>query len=912
MKFDLEKELLNWKKKLSTSSAFESGDIIEYEIHLRDHIEQLIEDGFSEEEAFKKAVNNFGKTNTLAKEMTEVIKSPQKIRRMNHKIELSIISLLPNYLKTTTRNLLRNKFYALINVVSISLGIVVCSLILQYYFFETNQDQFHDRADDIYRVVVESYNNVGSLSFTTALNFPGTVEALNEEATSVESAVSLTGAGTIFRKDNNVIQENSLFYVSGSSVFDVFTIEIIYGDHTDLDLPATMFISDSLSNRYFGNRNPVGENIELIDVIGEWQEFEVRGVYKSIPELSHIQPEALLNGTNNVRLTTDSGAFGPIPYDDIVWRLRNNFTYIKAFEGVSLDQLNNDLATIQEKYRKPFDLRQGIESRFKVQPLVDIHLTQDILNEPTQVADMQSLNLILMIGIAALLIGWVNYINLATARSINRAREIGIRKVLGSSKKQLIVQFVLESVFLNLIAAIFSVAIILYVIPYFQDVLNQNIFDYFSYFSDKWMLFIGLLFLGMIISGFYPAFIFSRYKPITTLKGAFKNSKQGVSLRKLLVTMQFSLSLFLLISIFVVQNQLGHMRDLDKGLNMSQTYVFNPPTFLEGNPLDRFELLKQELEQIPGITKVTNSTVVPGNAAFSAVMGEKLVNQGNEERITLNYSRIQYDYFDHYEIELKAGRFFDEDRSGEDSKVILNESAISLLGFNSSEEAINKELYINLGDTLEIVGVVKNYAQQSLQQDYIPMIFVTPAESGFVSGMGPTSLKINTADVSSVISRIEGVFADQFPGDIFNGFFLEDQFDELYATEDQFGIIFSTFTFVSVLITILGLIGLSSFMIGQKRKEIGIRKVLGSSTTEILTLILSDYLKLVLFSSILSIPFAIWWYINWLQNFPFTFSPNVFTIAIPLIILLGITLIAILNQSLRAALTKPVKSLRTE
>lgn len=912
MGFDLEKEIAEWKKVLRTYKAFGDGDIKEYEEHLRDEIESLIDQGTKPKKAFKEAVTNFGIAKNLAVEISEVTKSPQTIKRITHSVELSILDLFPNYFKVALRNMLRNKFYSFINIVSITIGIVVSVMILQYFLYEMNYDTFYENADRIYRVNTSVYTTEGEQSYITATNFPGLSPALKEEALSVEASAYLINAGTLMRKGENVFQENNILYSEGASIFDVFSFEILEGNPKDLDLPGTVFLSDSMASRYFQNEHPMGETIEIIDVVGNWTEYEVKGIFKHLPDNSHLTADAFFHGSNVVRLQVDNGSFGNIPYDDIIWRLRNNYTYIKTTEPNNLDQLNSELTSILGRYRGSFDERQGISTRFSAQPLSEIHLTSDILNEPGQVADPNSLYFIFAIGIATLLIGWINYINLATARSLNRAREIGIRKVVGSSKLQLVIQFLFESILLNFFAVVLSIGIILYSIPIYHNMLGLDVFNYFFSFSDYWIQFAGLLVLGMLLSGLYPAIVFTKFKLLDTLKGSFKNSSKGILLRKSLIVFQFALSLFLLISIFVIYSQMQHLRMLDRGIDLENTYVFDAPSLLSGNQLSAYDVFKQDLETIPGVEKVTNSTAIPGNANFPTVRGERVGKEEVSERVRLNFARVDYEYFDHYDMKLESGRYFEEGRATDANAVLITKTASELLGFTSSEQAIGQQIFRSIGDTVLVIGVLQNYAQQSLQHAYIPIMFQLPIESGYIAGVGPTSVKITSPDISRVTTEIESTFKKHFPGDIYNGVFLEDEYEESYAAEDRFEWIFTTFTILSVLITILGLVGLSSFMIGQRTKEIGIRKVLGSSTTQIIRLITKDYFKLVFLSSIIAIPFALWWMRDWLQDFPFRMEPNFLIVGIPLLLILFITLLAVSNQSIKAALARPVHSLRTE
>lgn len=912
MSYDLEKNILKWKKGLRKYQAFDDGDIKEYEQHLRDEIKSMIESGLGEKEAFKQAVKNLGKTREMASEISKVNQSPNTLKRVSYAAELSILNLLPNYLKVAFRNIFRSKFYSFINISSITIGIVVSVMVLQYFFYETNYDAFYEDNDRVYRIITNVYNKEGVLNFVSATNFPALASTLLEEAPTVEAATNITGTQVLMRRNDNIFQETGMVYSESSDAFKIFSIEMLTGNYLDLDRPNTMILSETLASRYFGTEDALGQSIEMTNVIGEWVDAEVVGVYKDIPENTHLRPEGIINGSRNVRMVTDNGNFGNIPYDDIVWRLRNSFTYVKIKEGARVEELQNQLDAVSEKYRGPFDARQGIQTEYEPQLLTSIHLTQGILNEPSPPANVNSLYFIFAIGIGAMIIGWINYVNLSTARSMNRAREIGIRKVVGSSRLQLIIQFLLESSLLNVFGIVLAVLVIFSVVPSYHDVLDINVFEYFSAFPGKWIVFSICLLVGTLLAGLYPAIMFSRFKPISTLKGAFKSSSKGNALRKGLVIFQFTLSIFLLIGIHVIYNQMVYMKNLDKGMNLEHTYVVSGPSLVDGNRLSRYEALKQDLEQYTGIREVVNSTVIPGQAIGTTVTAERVEGTDNRDRVRITTGRVDYNYFDLFDMELVAGRLFERARPTDRNGIILNETAVDMLGYPNAESAIGQHVFRSLGDTVEVIGVLKNFAQQSLQNPFSPIMFQLLAERGYISGIGPTSIKIDQANVDETLSIIEQTFRKHFPGDIYSGFFLEEQYNQSYATEERFEWIFTTFTLLSVLITVLGLVGLSSFLIAQRTKEIGIRKVLGSSTSQIISLIVKDYFKLVLLASIIAIPFAIWWMQDWLKDFPFKIEPGLFTILLPFVVIVLITLFAVSNQTIRAAIARPVKSLKTE
>lgn len=825
----------------------------------------------------------------------------------------STYSLSKNYLNTALRQIKRNKFNSFVSILSITLGIVISVLLVQYYLFESNYDNYHDFSESIFRINSETFNSNGDLNRRQAVNFIGLPSAMREEMGGVLSTVYLIGPYlSNMRLGDEIYQEGNLYFAENASVFDIFTIELVVGNKNDLDNPGSMMISESLSAIYFSDTNGLGKSVEFIGPSGDWEVYEIVGVYKDFPSNSHITPRAFLHGGNLVQKQLDAGFFGSIPYDNLIWRLYNSFVYIKTEKNTNLDQLQLQLDKIADKYRKPFDIGAGFLTRFSLQPITDIHTTQNIASEPSATINRQNLNFILVIGILVLVLGWINYINLTTANSLNRAKEIGVRKCLGSSRKQLIIQFIIESVVLNIISIVISVFIILSILPVFHNVLETNIFSYFTFFLDKWALYFGSLIFGALAASFYPALMLTRFKPILVLKGRFKHSSEGNFIRKGLVATQFVISMFLLFGIFSIHRQYQYLKNLETGIDMNRTYYFDPPNLIQGSVLEKFDRFKQALESSPYISRVTNSSSVPGWSALPGFNGIIVGNEESSESVNVRLIRVHKDYFSHYGVQLERGRFISNERLSDENKVILNQEAVSVLGYETIDDVLGSRVFRTIGDTVEVVGIVNNFAQRSAHYSQLPIMFQLQSESGFVSGLGPTSLKMSSSNVSQTLEFIEATYKQHFPGEYFSGVFLEDEYQRLYNQDERFELIYTSFTFVSLFISILGLIGLSLLLIKQRMKEISVRKVLGSSKSQIILLMLKEYLQLVIIASIIAIPASFFWVNGWLDEYPMKITLKTIYFLEPLVLMIIISGISVIYQTLRAANANPILNLRME
>jgi putative ABC transport system permease protein len=514
----------------------------------------------------------------------------------------------------------------------------------------------------------------------------------------------------------------------------------------------------------------------------------------------------------------------------------------------------------------------------------------------------------LLLGIAffIVVIAWVNYVNLATARAINRAKEVGIRKVVGSNREQLVKQFLFESALLNAMAVGLALVLVLVALPFFNRLSGQQMGFSLLGSAAFWGSLAALYVVGTLLSGLYPAFVLSSFMPVTVLKGKLSTSRRGVTLRKGLVVFQFAASLFLLVGTFTVFRQIQYMRSQNLGIQIDQTLVVNSLIVRDSTFLTQLDAFKDEMRRIPGVRKITVSTSIPGEAAGWNAGGIRL--KGTDEAQGKQYRVIgmDYDYLDAYGLKLLAGRKFSKVYGTDPQSVIFNKMAVQQLGFDKPEEAIGKEIEF-WGKQYTIIGVADNYHQQSLREAYEPLIFrLIPDASNYFS------VKVETGQLPATIAGLQKGWNTFFPGNPFEYFFLDDHFDAQYQADRRFGQVFGLFTGLAILVACLGLFGLASFTTVQRTKEIGVRKVLGASVRQILQLLYKDFALLVVLAFVFAVPVS--WYAThrWLQTYAFRIEPEWWLYALPFGLVLLVALLTVSYQTLKAALANPVSSLRSE
>ena len=595
---------------------------------------------------------------------------------------------------------------------------------------------------------------------------------------------------------------------------------------------------------------------------------------------------------------------GQYTHDD-GWGWNNFVTYIELNPNTDVKRVEEKMPVFIDKYSGKDLATSNSKNVLTFQPILNIHLNPGLNHETSSTVSVNMIYFFIIIAIFILAIAWINYINLSTARAMERAREVGIKKSVGAFRSQLITQFILESVLVNFLGIAIATLIAIGLLPILGEIVNKDLsFDFSDY--RFWLILTGLFFVGSLISGVYPAFVLSSFKTTEVLKGKSEKITGGFSLRKALVVFQFASSLILIAGTFAVYRQVVFMRDQDKGLTMEQMLIVNGPSVLDQKSAKaRLITLKNELKKIPGVVHVTTSGAIPGGGYN---WGTGLRKDGTQESESKSGSIvwIDPDFVETFGITVLSGRAFNPEITSDMKSVLVNEATLKAFGLGDAEHALQERIILG-GDTVAILGVLKNYHWNSLKTDHSPWLFKADTISRRYF-----SIHLSGKNMSETIRQVEHQYKEAFPGNPFDYYFLDDFFNNQYKDEQQFAKIFSLFAMLAIVIACLGLWGLASFTTAQKLKEIGIRKVLGASVASILNLLLWQFLKLVLIASVLALP-LIWYGVNsWLGNFAFRIGLQWDLFVVPVVILIMLALGTVSLQILRGANINPAKILRSE
>lgn len=807
--------------------------------------------------------------------------------------------MLKNYFKTAWRNIKRHKGYSLINVIGLAIGVAACLLILQYVSFELSYENFQANKDRIYRVKQDRYDN-GKLSTEWAAGAYAVGNSLKEEIPEIEDYVKLVGNdAAVTEVANQPVQIQKVFFASGS-FFKIFTYPLIAGDASKaLTEPFTAALSATTAKALFGTTNVVGKRL----VLNRRSDYTITAVYKDAPANTQLKPDVLLSYATYVKRTTDSTGKGP----ETAWFWDGCLTYLLLQKGADPRVVERKAKPIVDKYTADFMKKYNSAVTYSLQPLKDIHLYSHYMGEPEPNGDGTTVYLLMGIAFFIVLIAWVNYINLATARAINRAKEVGIRKTIGSQRSQLIFQFLSESALLNGFALVLATLIVVVAIPGFNQLSGQQLSFSLVTRKDFWLGVAALFIIGTFFSGLYPAFVLSSFKPIEVLKGKMTSTSKGSLLRKGLVVFQFTASLFLLIGTLAVYNQIQFMRKQSLGINIDQTLVVKPPTVVtDSTYLRNITAMKEALSQQTSVKGIAISTSIPGEPVRWNAGGIKLVGTDESKQKQYRVIGMDYDYMKLYEIKLIAGRAFSKDYGSDDHSVVFTKTGFKQLDLPKPEDAIGRKIDF-WGEQYTIVGIADDFHQQSLRENFEPLILRLIPDI-----RGAMSIKTPASKAGQTIDQVKAAWNKFFPGNTFEYFFLDEHFDQQYKADQKFGQVFGLFTSLAILVACLGLFGLASFTTLQRTKEIGIRKVLGASVAQILKLLYQEFALLLIIAFVLAVPIA--WYVisNWLQGYAFRTDIHWSYFAIPFVTILLVALLTVSFQSIKAALSNPVKSLRTE
>ena len=802
--------------------------------------------------------------------------------------------MIKNYLKIALRNILKYKGYSFINVAGLAMGMACCILILAYIVNELSFDKFHERADDIYRIATRGIIVGRTIEVTTVQAPMG--PTLVQDFPEVLNAVRFRRFGNMMFSYEDKRYFESGFLYADQSLFDVFSFRLIQGDPaTALEVPYTMVVTPEIAQKYFSGEDPVGKIIKM----NNDEDFTVTGVIEKPPSNSHFTFDML--GSFETLYKRDS-------QDMAHWAGWNFQTYVLLQQGIDAREFNKKFVDFNEKYAGDIIKLLGGELTNYLQPLTSIHLHSNMENELGANSDVRYVYTFTAIAVFILIIACINFMNLSTARSANRAREVGLRKVVGAERGMLINQFLGESFFLAVVSVLIALALVRFVQPYFSNLAGQDI-DV-SIVSNPWIavgLFTIVLFVGFL-AGSYPAFFLSGFKPASVLKGELQKGAKHSRFRSILVVFQFAISITLIIGTIVVMNQLNYMRNKRLGFNKEQQLVIP----IRGSETSgKLEIIKSEMSKIAGVLSTCGSGMVPGEEYFNT---EPYYPEGfdSDQSVLMQNFYIDDDFLETMGVELAMGRGFSKEMATDaESAVLINETAAKRLEWGNP---VGKTIYMLIDSqdfskrrALTVIGVIKDIHHRSVHHVVEPtLIDFSPDVASRIT------LKLNSEGIPGTMERIRKKWYEIAPHHAFDYFFLDDFYDGLYRSEERLGRIIQSFTLFAIIIGCLGLFGLASYAAEQRTKEVGIRKVLGSSAGSIVLLLCREFIGLVVIANVLAWPVAFFMMKKWLQSFPYQAGMRISTYLLAGALALVIALLTVSYRAFKAAWTNPVEALRYE
>lgn len=818
--------------------------------------------------------------------------------------------MLRSYITIALRNIARNKVYSAINITGLAIGMAACFFIFLYVRFEKSYDRFHKNADRLYRVPMSYYGSVNGLATT----HPAVGPAMKADFPEVVEFARLSKP-TIFDQNYNLqytdekgrkkIFNEANFYFADAAFLTMFSFPFLAGNPAKaLEAPQTIVISESIAKKYIGTTNALDKVLML-----NQNPFKITGVFKDIPQNSHIKFDMLIS------FTTAGEKWG---YTE--WGWPEFYNYVLLAPGADPKKLEAKLPAFTQKYLAAKMKEFNFKAKLFLQPVTGIHLNSGFRVEPEPGGSATTVYFLSLLGILTLVIAWINYINLSTAKSMERAREVGLRKMAGATRSQVIAQFVFESFLVNCFALLISFVLIFAFAPLFDQITGKKISAHFlnSGLMSMWKFWLiaALIFMaGAIQVGIYPAFLLSAFKPALVLKGKFLQSNNGITLRRILVSGQFVLSILLIAGTIIVYRQLSFMRNQQLGYNINQIAIIKGPSVVDSAFTTRAQSFKTAVQQHPAIVNVAPSTEIPGKT-ITARNTVRRVGQDKTKGFVSDLVAIDHDFVPTYQMQLAAGENLPEHQPVNlfetlKTKALVNEEMVRSLGYASNKDILHQHiLFVSYAGDIdcEVVGVFRNFHQRSLKDPIQPMLYFQNNNGIW----GHFSVNMNTKDAGKTLAYIKAQYDKLFPGNAFECFFLNDYFNRQYQSDERFSDIFTLFTILAIVISCLGLIGLSTFAIKLRTKEIGVRKVLGATVQGIVYLLFSDFIKLVCIAALIAIPVVYLVASKWLNNFAFHIQLGWFVFILAPLLLITLAFITVSIQSIKAALANPVKALRSE
>lgn len=865
----------------------------ELDDELIDHICTLVEEEMSGGarfiDAYDQVIKSFGATKGIQQIQTQTI----SINNNNPKL------MIKNYFKMAVRNLQKHKFYSFINIIGLSIGITCCLLITLFIIDELGYDKYHEKSARIYRVTMES--NYGGNEFNMAVTPAPMAAALINDYPEVEAVTRLSGSGTWLLKrkegEENIIEDRVVF--ADSSVFDIFTIPFIEGNPaTSLSKMNSLVLSESTAKKYFGDVSALNKTL----ILDNSETYTITGVYEDMPTNGHFHYDIILTMLNRSRSNSQQ------------WTSNNFHTYVLLNAGTTGEEFRQKLPQLIEKYVGPQIMKymnksleelaaSGTRLNYHLQPLTDIHLYSQLGVELEANSDIKYIYIFSIIAIFLLVIACINFMNLSTARSANRAKEVGVRKVLGSFRSHLIKQFLMESTLLTVFSFIIAFLLASVTLPLFNNLSGKSLFLPFGSLSFWLICMFATLTIGLL-SGTYPAFFLSAFKPVSVLKGKLAiGSKSGV-IRSLLVIFQFSISIILVIGTFTIFKQLNFIQNKKLGFNKDQILLVENVWALG----DQVTSFKTQTLSLASINNISISGYLPVTNSWRDDTGFWEHGKSiDETSVSMQYWRVDHNYISTLGIEVANGRNFSLDFPSDSSAIIINERAAKLFGF---DDPIGQRVSTMGGDQNEIsytiVGVIENFHFQSMKENIDALCLVLGNSNGHAI------FKTNSDNITNTVAQIEEQWKSIAPDQPFNYSFLDQEFNDMYQAEQKIGTIFTTFAMLAIFIACMGLFALAAFTAEQRTKEIGVRKVLGASVKSIVFLLSKEFIKLISISFIVAAPLSWWGISTWLESYTYKTTIGIEVYLIAGLVAFLVAWLTMSYQSIKAAMSNPVESLRSE
>jgi putative ABC transport system permease protein len=805
--------------------------------------------------------------------------------------------MFKNYIKTALRNIKRNKLYSVLNIAGLAIGVACCLLILLYVQDELSYDRFHEKSDRIYRVcsifdIKDRYMNFASTAHVLGPMF-------KDEYPEVENFVRFNSYGSrrVIRYKNREFAEEKFIWVD-NSIFEIFSFKLLKGNPEDaLVKPNTVVITEEMAEKYFGQENPIGKNLRVHnDTL-----YLVTGVIENVPTNSHMRPDFFASFS-----TLDLKPKGNAT-EDLVSNI-DYYTYVLLREGTDYKQLEQKFVGFVDRHIGALLKSFGGTAKYELEPLTSIYLHSERDGQLERTGDVTYVYLFSGIGLFILLLACLNFMNLSTARSANRAKEVGLRKVVGAQRPQLMKQFIGESMILTFIALIFSLILVAFSMPIFNSISGKELtMTYFS--SPHFLLGLASLFVFVsLIGGSYPAFFLSAFRPVDVLQGRLKRGTKSSVLRIALVSVQFTVSIVLIIGTLIVDKQLNFVRNRKLGYDKDHVIALR---IRNEETQKKYQAIKNELLKHPNILKLSASSSLPlGRNSFTA---HHAVGKPEDELIMLHTQIVDEDFIDTYNIEIVEGRNFSKEFATDPQEaIILNEAAVKKLGWQDNSLGQQIELFMSLHKRkkYKVIGIVKDYHFASLHEEIQPLVLYNANPyGGYHYRISMRTIPENIQETVAFVKSKWREFDSQYPIEYV---FLDEQYDALYRAEERLGQLFGYFTTLAIIIGCLGLFGLSAFSAEQRTKEIGIRKVLGATIPGVILLLVKEFTKWVLLAVLIAWPLGYYIMNTWLQNFAYRISLEFSTFLLAAALALIISIITVIYQAARAAIANPIDSLRYE